>query len=76
MSTSLRRISPRVRAEAPSRVVAFRFSPLEVEKLKQAARMHFTTPSGFVRDVVLLEVNDTLDTDALTERSKPTSRRR
>lgn len=56
-------ISPRnvPRAEAPSRAVTFRFSPLELKRLRQAARLNFTTPSGFVRDVVLSEVNESLE---------------
>lgn len=55
------------RAEAASRVVSFRFSPLEVSRLRLAARMNFTTTSDFVRSAALLAVDDTIDDDALSE---------
>ena len=62
-----RRTGPPTRAEAPSLVRSFRFSPAEDLRLRQAARMHFTTPSDFVRSVVLLEVDDMLEDDGMSE---------
>lgn len=51
--------------------MAFRFSPIEEKRLRQAARMNFTTPSDFVRSAALLAVDDTIEDDGLSERNLP-----
>ena len=63
------------RSDARSRAMAFRFSPGEEARLREAARLNFQTPSDFVRSAALLAVDDTIERDPLTEpRPAPTTR--
>lgn len=57
----------RPRVNMPREVRGIRFTSVEWGRLQQAARVNFTTPSDFVRSACLLAVDDTVESDDLTE---------
>lgn len=54
-------MSRETRAEAPSVPVPVRLSPVELERVREAARVNNQTPSQFMRDALVTAAEDCLE---------------